>query len=300
MNQPSTSDRLGIWCALGAFTIWGLSPLYFRAVDSVPPAQVVAHRVIWSAALLSLWLAWRAGWAPVRAALGRPRTLGLMGLTTVLITGNWLIYVWAVHAGRTIEASLGYFINPLMNVLLGALVLGERLRLPQWVAIALAATGVALRVGALGQLPWIALLLALTFATYGLLRKQASVDAVTGLYLETLIALPVAAAYLAWLAMSDSLSLGAGPGVTALLPLAGLITTVPLALFATAARRLPLSTVGLIQYLSPTLNFLVAVWVFGEPFDLAQLAAFACIWAGLAVFSLDLLRARPPAAPATP
>jgi chloramphenicol-sensitive protein RarD len=209
-----------------------------------------------------------------------------------MLTGsNWLVFVWAISAGRLIEASLGYFINPLVSVLLGRIFLGERLRPMQQAAVGLALAGVLWRVWQVGSLPWIALFLALTFGFYGLLRKRAPVDAISGLFVETLITAPIAVAWLLWLAAGDALQFGEDPLVSALLPLAGVLTAVPLMLFAVGAQRLPLATVGFLQYVAPSLNFLLAVFVFREPFDLAQLVGFALIWAALAIYSADMLHA---------
>ncbi|MCX9155465.1 EamA family transporter RarD [Niveibacterium sp. 24ML] len=291
-----TASQRGLACALGAFGIWGLSPLYFHAVGSIPATEIVAHRVLWSVLLLAAWIGLRQGFGVLRTVLGQPRLLGLLALTACLTSANWLVFVWSVGAGRLVEASLGYFINPLVNVLFGRLFLGERLRPLQRLAVGVAAAGVALKVWQTGSLPWIALFLAGTFGTYGLLRKRAPIDAQNGLFVETLLVAPFALGYLGWLAISGGLHLGDRPVVTALLPVAGVMTTIPLALFAEAARRLPLSTVGLVQYLSPTLNFLIAVLLFGEAFRSADLAAFALIWAALALYSADALRAARPAA----
>lgn len=287
--------RTGLACALGAFSVWGLSPLYFHAVGSIPAGEIVAHRVLWSVLLLAAWIGWRQGYGTLRSVFGQPRLLALLALTATLTSLNWLVFVWSVGAGRLVESSLGYFINPLVNVLFGRLFLGERLRPLQRVAVGVATAGVALKVWQTGQLPWIALFLAGTFGTYGLLRKRAPIDAQNGLFIETLLVAPIAIAYLGWQAAQGELHLGATYMVTALLPFAGVMTTIPLALFAEAARRLPLSTVGLVQYLSPTLNFLIAVLIFGEAFRGGDLAAFGLIWTALALYSADALRTGKPA-----
>ncbi|GAA5176847.1 EamA family transporter RarD [Niveibacterium umoris] len=289
------SARTGLACALGAFGVWGLSPLYFHAIASVPATEIVAHRVLWSVLLLAAWIGARQGFDTLRSVFGQPRLLALLALTASLTSANWLVFVWSVGAGRLVESSLGYFINPLVNVLFGRLFLGERLRPLQRAAVAVATAGVALKVWQTGHLPWIALFLAGTFGTYGLLRKRAPIDAQNGLFIETLLVAPIALGYFGWLASQGSLHLGATATVTALLPVAGIMTTIPLALFAEAARRLPLSTVGVVQYLSPTLNFLIAVLLFGESFRAADLAAFGLIWTALALYSIDALRANPPA-----
>jgi chloramphenicol-sensitive protein RarD len=293
--KPLTIDRRGVISALIAFTIWGLSPLFFKAMMRFGALEVVAHRVLWSALLLAPWIGMRHGFGQIARVLREPRLLALLVLTTVLATSNWLVYVWAVMSGHAVDASLGYFINPLLNVAFGAIFLHERLRRAQKIAVGLACVGVVLRIAAVGNLPWVALTLAVTFAFYGLLRKRAPIDATNGLFIETLVALPVALAFLGWLASDGRLvAIQVSPAWWLMLPLAGLITAIPLALFSEGARRLPLSVLGLLQYASPTLVFLIAVLVFREPFGVSQLISFAFIWLGLAVFTWDIRRpARP-------
>ncbi|THF54795.1 EamA family transporter RarD [Pseudothauera rhizosphaerae] len=281
--------------ALAAFTTWGLAPIYFKAVGSVPPVEVVAHRVLWSALFLAALLALWRGFDGLARLRGQPRLMGLLAFTALLTGSNWLVFVWAISAGRLVEAALGYFINPLVSVLLGRIFLGERLRPLQKLAVGLAAAGVLWRVVQVGSPPWIALFLALTFGFYGLLRKRAPVDAVSGLFVETLITAPLALGYLAWLGAHGTLAFGRGASTDWLLPLAGVLTAVPLMLFAVGTQRLPLATVGFLQYIAPTLNFLLAVLVFGEPFDGGQLIGFALIWAALALYSADMLRRTAPA-----
>ena len=296
--SPAEADartaRQGMFAALAAFVTWGLAPLYFRALGSVPPFEIVAHRVLWSALLLALMLAtlrFTGGFERVGAVLRQPRLLALLALTSLLTSSNWLVFIWAIDAGRLLEASLGYFINPLVSVALGAIFLGERLRPLQATAVAIACAGVAWRVWQLGSLPWIPLFLAGTFGLYGLLRKRAPVDAVGGLFIETLVVAPLALAWLLWLHAQGSLAFGSGNPAEWLLPLTGVITAIPLMLFAVGARRLPLATVGFLQYIAPSLNFLVAVLLFREPFDTTQLVGFALIWLALAVYSADMVRA---------
>ncbi len=286
--------RNGMLAALFAFIVWGLAPLYFRALASVPPFEIVAHRVLWSALLLAGLLAcvpFTGGFARVRAVWQQPRLLALLALTSLLTSSNWLVFIWSIDAGRLLEASLGYFINPLVSVALGAIFLSERLRPLQALAVAIACAGVGWRVWQLGSLPWIPLFLAGTFGLYGLLRKRAPVDAVSGLFVETLLVAPLALAWLGWLHHQGNLAFGSGGVTDWLLPLTGVITAIPLMMFAVGARRLPLATVGFLQYIAPSLNFLVAVLLFREPFDTTQLVGFALIWLALAVYSADLLRA---------
>ena len=291
--DTDAARRQGVLAALGAFVIWGLAPLYFRAVDSVPPFEIVAHRILWSVALLAALLALlprSGGFAGLQAIRRQPRLLGLLALTSLLTSSNWLLFVWAINAHRLVEAILGYFMTPLVNILFGRLFLRERMRSAQQLAVALACAGVAWQIWQLGRAPWIALFLAATFGTYGLLRKRAPVDAIGGLFVETVIAAPAAAAYLGWLAAQGLLAWGGERQATLLLPFSCVITAVPLMLFAIGARRLPLSTLGFLQYLAPTLGFLIAVFVFREPLDSDRLVSFVLIWIALAIYSADMMR----------
>lgn len=296
------TQRAGFAYGLAAYLAWGVAPLYFKLLQAVSPWEIVAHRIAWSAVLLVALLAWRKQLRRTWVDLHHRVTLVLLIGTACLITTNWLLFIYAITSGQLVQASLGYFINPLVNVLLGAVLLRERLRPVQWVAIGFAAAGVAYRTSALSGLPWIALTLAVSFALYGLLRKLARVDALAGLTIETCLATPFAIAYLFVLQARGALTFGnATAQVNLLLPLAGIVTALPLLWFTNAARRLPLSTIGLLQYLAPTLQFLIAVAVFGEPFSTDQLAAFVLIWAGLVIFTTESLhrhlRRRPAAAP---
>ena len=282
--------RRGIFAALAAFTIWGLAPLYFKAVGSVPADEIVAHRVLWSVVFLAILVGLMRQGPALHAAFNNRRLLGVLMFTALLTGSNWLVFVWAVTHERVLEASLGYFINPLLSVLLGRLFLGERLRPLQKLAVAIAAGGVAWRIAAVGSVPWIALFLAMTFGIYGLLRKRAPVDAVVGLCVETVLVLPLAMGWLVWLALTGELHFGQDLHIDLLLPVAGVLTATPLMLFAFGARRLPLATVGFLQYLAPSLNFLLAIFVFHEAFDAARLAGFVIIWCALALYTADLLR----------
>lgn len=286
-----------LFCVL-AFSIWGLFPLYFRMVADVSALELVLHRYVWSLVFLLGVLAVLRRWTWLRAAAASPRTLLTFVATASLLIVNWFLYVYTVQSGHVIEASLGYFINPLLNVMLGVLVLHERLRRVQWAAVALAALGVAWLTWQTGRLPWLALLLAGTFGIYGLLRKRAALGALEGLVLENLVVAPIVVPALVWWTASGSGALARGdPGLTFWLLLAGPLTALPLLFFAAGARLLPLATVGLVQYVSPTLQLLLGIWVFHEPFDADRLVGFACIWAGLALYSADALgfgRARAP------
>ena len=293
--QTASADhaRAGVLYAGGAFFAWGLFPIYFRALGRVSPHEIIAHRVLWSALLLALVQGIGRGYGKLRALLRQPRAVAGLVLTSALITSNWLTFVWAVNAGRVLDTSLGYFLTPQVNVLLGSLFLGERLRRTQWLAVALAAAGVVNQVILLGQLPWISLVLAVTFGSYGLFRKRIDVDPATGLLVETMLAAPVALGYLIHLAHTSSLAFSHQSRLLdGLLILLGPITAVPLMMFAAGARRLRLATVGFMQYLTPSLTFLLAVFVFGEPLGFARAFTFALIWAGVGLYALDSARAR--------
>jgi chloramphenicol-sensitive protein RarD len=305
--MPSTSGaerRAGLAYGLAAYLAWGLLPLYFRALRGVPPLEILAHRIAWSVLLLAALTTWLGRWPQVARPLATWRGRLTLGATTALITVNWGVYIWAVHAGRVLEASLGYFINPLVNVLLGVLFLGERLSRRQVLAVGLAGLGVAALIASAGTLPWVALVLAVSFGFYGLLRKRERIDAVAGLFSETALLAPAAVAGLVWLAAGGQGHLGGAPGTSALLVAAGVITALPLVWFALGVQRLRLSTIGLLQYLAPTMQFSIAVFVFGEPFTAAHAVAFACIWGSLALYTFDVLaalrRAEAPAAASSP
>lgn len=287
---PSPALR-GVVAAVSAYVFWGVAPVYFKALGSVGAGEIIAHRILWSVVLLAavlLLLRQRAGLDALRA---RPRLFLWLSATTLLVTSNWLVYVWAINAERVLEASLGYFINPLVSVLLAALLLKERLRGPQRVAFALAALGVLNQIVQVGTLPWISLFLAVTFALYGFLRKRLAIDPVSGLLVETLLAAPFALLYLGSLAGDGTLAFGhQGLTVDALLVAAGAVTSLPLVLFAYGAQRLRLTTMGFLQYLAPTLMFLLGVLVYGEALDSGRLVTFVFIWTGLVIYSFDLLR----------
>ena len=273
-----------------AYIIWGLFPLYIKHLLAVSALEIVLHRSAWSLVFMALVLAAlrRFGW--LAAALRQPRTLAVFGVSALLLGGNWLLYVWAVNAGRVLDASLGYFINPLINVLLGFVVLHERPRQLQWAAVALAATGVLWLAFAAGQVPWVSLVLALTFGVYGLLRKTAPLGAVEGLALETLLLAPLAFAGLIWLSIThQSHFLQGDTGRDLWLLAAGPLTAVPLLLFASGARRVSMATLGLLQYLGPSIQFLLGVYLYHEPFSASRGVGFALIWAALAVYSVESL-----------
>ncbi|MCG8593229.1 MAG: EamA family transporter RarD [Kiloniellales bacterium] len=280
----------GALFALAAFGLWGINPVYFKAVDHIPELEVLAHRVVWTVALLAALVTATGGWTTVARALRDRQTLAMLGLSAALISANWFIYIWAVVAERVLETSLGYFINPLISVLLGVLVLRERLSPLQGVAVALAGLGVLnLSLEAAG-LPWVALSLAVTFGFYGLIRKTVRIGSVEGLLVETSLMLPAAVVYLLVMGGRSGV-FGSGSAADVLLLLAaGLVSAIPLLCFTSAARRLPLSTIAMFQYLAPSAQFLLAVFAFGELFTRAHLVTFLCIWAALGIFTLDSLR----------
>ena len=293
-SAHESSTRAGLAYGLAAFGFWGLVPIYFKAVSSVPALEVLAHRVVWSVVVLGVVLTLKHRWREVVVAVADRKTLGVLALTTVLIGGNWYIFIWAVNNDQVLQASLGYFINPLVNVFLGVVFLKERLSRAGIVAVTMAATGVGWLTVRGGELPWISLVLAFSFGLYGLLRKTAPVKPVPGLMLETLLMLPAALVFLAATASRGGLYFGTGSlELDLLLVAAGLVTAIPLLWFTAAAQLLPLSTMGFIQYLAPTLHFVLAVMLFREPLTGERLIAFFFIWAALAVFTVDQLRRQP-------
>ena len=292
MNGYGTHSphRGGFVLGLLAYALWGVLPLYFKALAAIPAFDIVAHRVLWSLPFLALLIILSRGWPKVREALAQPRTIGVLVVTALLIGGNWLLYVYAVIGGHILAASFGYYLNPLANVLLGRFVLKERLNRVQWAAVAIAAAGISiLAAGALGQL-WISLILCVSFALYGLLRKVVRADAVTGLGIETAILFPLAIAWLGAESLASRPVMGSSTMETGLLLLAGIVSTTPLLLFTAAARRLQYSTLGMLQFLAPTLQFLIAVF-YGEPLSRAHFIAFPAIWIALALYASALLRA---------
>jgi len=278
----------GIAYAAGAYVCWGLFPLYFRSLHGVPAPEILAHRIAWSVAFLLLVVTVRRHWPELKRQLS-PGVVGRLAISAVLISTNWLIYIWAVNAAHVLDASLGYFVNPLVSVLLAVIFLREPLSRRQIVAIALAAVGVLYLVIRAGRFPWVALSLALTFGLYGLIRKRVPVDATVGLLTEVLVLAPLALGYLGLLGESGHSHFLETPGRTALLASAGIVTAVPLLWFANGVRRLRLSTVGLLQYLNPTIQFTIAVAIFGEPLGPAHRFAFACIWVALAIYTSEAL-----------
>ena len=281
----------GLVYAALAFLWWGLFPLYFRLVTTVPAPQILAHRVVWCLVFLAAVLTGRRQWGWLRQVLRQPRVLAAFVASALLIGANWLAYIWAVKHGHVLEASLGYFITPMVNVLLGVTLLHERLRRAQWLALGIAAAGVLWLTVQAGRPPWIALSLAITFGAYGLLRKIAVLGALEGLTLETMLLAPLAVLVLGVATLDGSASFPAPDALSNLWMIAlGPITAVPLLLFAAAARRLSMATLGIVQYLGPSIQFLLGVWVFNEPFSAGRLIGFGGIWLALLIYTLDGLR----------
>lgn len=289
-NQNDKSAYKGVLCALGAYFIWGVAPIYFKSIQEVPAEEILTHRIIWSFFFMILLLTVSRHWSYVRQVLKQPKKILVLGVTATTIACNWLIYIWAVNNGYMLQASLGYFINPLVNVLFGMLFLQERFRRMQWIAVGLALTGVLIQLWQFGSVPVIGLSLAVTFATYGLLRKKLGVDAQTGMTFETLWLLPVGIIFLLFFADSPTSDMAMNDWhLNALLIAAGVITTVPLLLFTEAANHLRLSTLGFFQYMGPSIMFLLAVFVYGEVMTPELLVTFGFIWVALILFTLDAL-----------
>ncbi|MEM5330027.1 EamA family transporter RarD [Paraburkholderia sp. JHI2823] len=281
----------GILYAFAAFAVWGLFPIYFKTLHQIPALEMLAHRMAWSLVFVIAVLVVRRHWRWLGPTLRDRRLLGRFVASAVLLSANWGIYIWAVNAGHIVEASLGYFINPLINVLFGYVFLRERLRALQWAAVALATAGVAWLTWQNGAPPWISLALAVTFGGYGLLRKTAKLGALEGLALETVLLFPVAIVYLTIVGLAGASHFTHAPrGLQLLLAASGPITAIPLLLFGAAARRIPLSMLGIIQYVTPTLQLLTGVLIYGEPFGAVNAVGYGAIWAALGVYSLEGVR----------
>jgi chloramphenicol-sensitive protein RarD len=278
----------GILAGIGAYVFWGLFPIYWKLLEEVPAIEILANRMVWSFVFVAIILTVKKDWEWFREALHNRKTLLTYTLAAILLSVNWFTYIWAVNEGFVVEASLGYFINPLVNILLGVIFLGEKLRRGQVAAVILAGLGVVYLTVSYGSLPWISLVLAFTFGMYGLIKKTASLESMHGFSLETTVLFLPALGYLLY---REANGVGAlvnqGSAVTLLLVLAGPVTSIPLLLFGYAARRIPLSMLGFIQYIAPTLQFLLGVFVYAEPFPPTRLVGFSIIWLALLVYSLE-------------
>ncbi len=278
----------GMWYAFSAYFLWGILPVYLKSIQEVPPIQILGHRVVWSVLLLALIVSWQRQWREIGNLVRKPSTLLILFTAACLLSINWLTYIWGVNSGFVVETSLGYFINPLISVFLGVVFLRERLRVWQWLPLGLATAGVLFLTWRYGRLPWIALVLAFSFGTYGLLKKTAPASALQGLMVETMILFLPALAYLSFTDIQGSGAFGHGGwSLTFLLSLAGLATTIPLLLFASGARLIPLTTLGILQYIAPSAQFLLGVLVYKEPFGVDRLIGFGMIWLALILFTLE-------------
>ncbi|MHB0775321.1 EamA family transporter RarD [Halomonas sp. WWR20] len=297
-QKPGHEGSKGIAFGLAAYTMWGCFPLFFALFEGVPAWEILIHRVLWACLFLVLVVSALKRWQPITAALAKPRRLGRVLACAILIGVNWGLYIYAVEQHEVLQASLGYFMTPLVNVALGMLVLRERITRLQGTAVVLACTAIAVQLAVMGELPWISLTLAITFGTYGLLRKQVPLDGLSGLFVETLALFPLGLIALIWLSQSGISHFGANAMTTALLIASGAITALPLLAFAGAARRLKLSTVGFLMYINPTLQFVIALVIFKEPLAAIQLMTFVLIWIGLALYSFSAWNSRERKAPA--
>ena len=290
-ESASNSTSTGVIAAIGAYLIWGFSPLFYRAVGAAPALEILAHRVVWSLLLCLLLVAVRGRMVALKSAFLDPRDLLTLLVSAVLVSANWLGFIWAVNNERALEASMGYFIFPIVTIVLGWVFLGERLNRRQLLALALVVGGVLILLIDQWRLPWIALLLAVSFSLSGLVRKKVAVGPLVGLTVECMLLLPAALCYLLYLQTQGALVFGSqSVGLDILLMCSALVTALPLILFTSATRRLRLGTVGMLMYLNPSCQFLLAVFLFGEPFTRAHLHTFLCIWAGLLLFTLDARR----------
>ncbi len=281
--------RAGVLLGLGAYTLWGVFPVYFKLVAEVAPLEILTHRIVWAVPFGALIIFARRQWPEVGRAVADPRIVGWLALAAVSIAANWLIYIWAVQHDRILESSLGYYINPLMYVVAGIWIFSEKLSRLQLIAVTLATVGVAVLTISLGEFPWVAVSLAALFTAYGVIRKQAPVGAMPGLFVETVLLFLPALAYMLWLGGQQRLEFGNEAGMSLLLLSAGPITVVPLVLFAFAAKRLELITIGFMQFLGPTLQFLLGLW-YGERLTTAHVICFGFVWAAVVVFSIDALQ----------
>lgn len=290
MTDDAKRSRQGVLFAIAAYTMWGVAPVYFKLLQQVPALEILAHRIIWSFVLVLLLIFGLRRWQRIKPVVTNKKQMLRLTIATFLLGGNWFLFIWAINNNHILDASLGYYINPLLNVAIGMAVFAERMRRIQLVAIALAVIGVLIQVVSFGSVPWVALALACSFATYGAIRKRLPVDSITGLWLETTILLPFMLIYVFWFANSGASAMTSNSWqLNFLLIAAGIVTTAPLLCFTAAAQRIRYATLGFFQYIGPSLMFILAVWVYDEPLATDKLVTFAIIWAALALYSLDTL-----------
>lgn len=285
--MANKSVKAGVLFALAAYSIWGIAPIYFKLLIDIPALEIVVHRIIWSVVVLILLVVASGQISKVRVAIKDKNILMILLISGLLLAVNWLVFIWAVNNDRLLDASLGYYINPLVNIFLGRVFLSERFRTLQQLSVVLAIVGVAILIISYGQVPWVSLVLASSFGVYGLLRKQVGVDSLPGLLIETAMMLPFAIIYWIWFAGPVSNLLTNSFNINFLLLFLGIMTTVPLLCFTAAARRIQYSTLGFFQYIGPSLMFLLAVFMYQEPLSIERLMTFAFVWAGLLLFSFD-------------
>ena len=293
MTDEAVRAKQGVIFALAAYTFWGVAPVYFKLVKQVPAFEILAHRIIWAFVLVLVLIIAMRRMDRILPIVRRPKLILRLAIATVLLGGNWFLFIWAINTDHLLDASLGYYINPLLNVAIGMAFFGEKMRRLQLVAIALAVTGVAIQVITFGAVPWVAIALAASFATYGAIRKRLPVDSISGLWLETAILTPVMLGYLVFFADSSASDLSANSWqLNGLLVAAGLVTTIPLLCFTAAAQRIRYSTLGFFQYIAPSLMFLLAVLAYGEPLEQSKLLTFVIIWSALALYTIDSILQR--------
>ncbi|RUO72289.1 EamA family transporter RarD [Pseudidiomarina sediminum] len=290
MTDDAKRSRQGVFFAIAAYTMWGIAPIYFKWLQQVPALEILSHRILWSFVLVLILIVGLGRFHRIKPVLTNRSQMIRLTIATFLLGGNWFLFIWAINNDHILDASLGYYINPLLNVAIGMVVFGERMRKVQLVAILLAVTGVLIQVVSFGSVPWVALALACSFAIYGAIRKRLPVDSMTGLWLETAILAPLVLAYLLFFADSPASDMTANSwNLNLLLIAAGVVTTAPLLCFTAAAQRIRYATLGFFQYIGPSLMFVLAVWVYGEPLAADKLITFAIIWFALALYSIDSL-----------
>ncbi|OZB05869.1 MAG: EamA family transporter [Idiomarina sp. 34-48-12] len=290
MTDDAARSRQGVFFAIAAYTMWGVAPIYFKWLQEVPALEILSHRILWSFVLVFILIMLLRRGNRLKPVLQNKKQMARLTLATCLLGGNWYLFIWAINNDHILDASLGYYINPLLNVAIGMAFFAERMRKMQLVAIALAVTGVLIQVISFGSVPWVALTLACSFAIYGAIRKRLPIDSMTGLWLETLILAPAVLVYLLFFASSSAADMTQNTWqINTLLIAAGIVTTAPLLCFTAAAQRIRYSTLGFFQYIGPSMMFILAVWVYGEPLAADKLVTFAIIWVALALYSIDTL-----------